>query len=133
MPVLVPTFAAALLAVVVGYQNMVVLPDLKAPQSMASAVILDGATRGSAPAVRVGDPLRFATALEGPAAGKLYVEVDAASGSRVRAGEVAAPAAGKALDVFFPGSLAAGRYQLVVRDAPGGRELARSAFEVVNP
>lgn len=133
MPVLVPTFAAALLAVVVGYQNMVVLPDLEAPQSMTSAVILDGATRGDVPTVRAGDPLQFAIALEAPAAGKLYVELDRASGSRVRAGEVAAPAPGKALDVYFPGALAAGKYQLVARDAPGGRELARSAFEVVHP
>src|SRR5512146_603736 len=37
-PVLVPTFAALLLAVTVGYQNTVVLPDLKAPRSMGAAV-----------------------------------------------------------------------------------------------
>src|SRR5436305_151061 len=34
--VLAPTFAAILLAVVVGYQNTVVMPDLKAPRSMSA-------------------------------------------------------------------------------------------------
>jgi anti-sigma factor RsiW len=131
-PVLVPTFAALVLCVVTGYQNTVVLPDLKAPRSMTSALILDGATRGDVPAVRAGDPLRFKVAVDGVSAPRLYVELDTESGGRVRDGEVAAPPANQALDVFFPGHLAAGRYQFVAREGPGGRELARSAFEVVN-
>src|SRR5690242_11978137 len=40
-PFLIPTFAALVLAVVVGYQSLVVMPDLKAPRSMASLLILD--------------------------------------------------------------------------------------------
>jgi hypothetical protein len=130
--VMVPAFAALLLAVVVGYQNTVVMPDLKAPRSMGAALILDGVTRGGVPALHRGDPLRFVTAVEGATVGRVHVELDAASGSAVRSGEVAAPGANRALDVYFPGTLEAGRYQLVVRDNPGGKELARSPFEVVN-
>jgi anti-sigma factor RsiW len=131
-PMLIPTFAAVALAFVVGYQNVAVLPDLKAPRSMNSALILDGRTRGDAPALRTGDPVRFLTALDSAAAARLFVEIVGSAGSAVRSGDIAAPAAGRPLDVYFPGSLAAGRYQLVVRDGEGGKELARSAFEVVN-
>src|SRR5580765_5426774 len=56
--VLVPAFAALSLALVVGYQNAVVMPDLKAPRSMGAAIGLDGQTRAAAPALRAGDPLR---------------------------------------------------------------------------
>jgi methionine-rich copper-binding protein CopC len=130
--VLAPTFAAILLAVVVGYQNTVVMPDLKAPRSMSAALILDGQTRGDVPALHAGAPLRFLTAVEGAEGGRVYVEVTRASGSAVRSGEIAAPAANRPLDVYFPGKLAAGRYQLVVRNNPGGKELSRSTFEVVD-
>src|SRR5689334_14739776 len=73
LPVLAPTFAALVLAVVAGYQNAVVLPDLKAPRSMASPVILDGFTRGSLLTIRRGDPLHFQTMVEGAAPGPLHV------------------------------------------------------------
>lgn len=131
-PVLVPTFAALLLAVTVGYQNTVVLPDLKAPRSMSVALILDGATRGGVPSLRAGEPLRFLISADGAAAGTLYVELRR-DGNAVRKGEVAAPGPNRPLDVFFPGSLAPGRYDLLVRESAGGRELTRSGFEVVNP
>lgn len=131
IPALVPTFAAAVLAVVVGYQNLVVLPDLEAPRSMTSAVILDGRTRGDVPSIKSGDPLRFLTAVEGPAPARLFVELSDPAGSAVRRGEIAAPASGRPLDVYFPGTLSAGRYHLIVRAERGGRELARSVFEVV--
>jgi hypothetical protein len=132
MPVLVPTFAAFALAFVVGYQNLAVLPDLEAPRSMSAPIPLDGITRSSVPSVRAGAPLRFQTAVESSSSTKLYVELSNSSGSIVRSGQVAAPAPGLALDVFFPGTLAAGRYHLVVRPAKGGPELTRSVFEVVN-
>jgi anti-sigma factor RsiW len=131
-PVLVPTFAAFALLAVVGYQNLAVLPDLEAPRSMGSPTILDGRTRGDAPSLRAGEPLRFLTAVEGAAASRLYVELTDASGSAVRHGEVAAPGGDRPLDVFFPGKLAEGRYQLVVREGKGGREIARSAFDVTH-
>jgi len=129
MPVLVPTFAALAMAVVVGYQNLAILPDLEAPRSMVSAVILDGRTRGDVPSIHAGQPLRFVTAVEGAAPGRLFVELADRGGSAIRTGEVTAPSAGP-LDVYFPGTLAAGRYQLVVRAGKGGQELARSVFEV---
>ena len=131
-PVLVPTFAAVALAFVVGYQNTAVLPNLRAPRAMNSALILDGRTRGDAPVLKAGDPLRFLTALDGVAAAPLFVEIVGPTGSAVRSGDVEAPAAGRPLDVYFPGSLSAGRYQLVVREGKEGKELARSAFESVN-
>lgn len=131
VPVLVPTFAALALLAVVGYQNLGVMPDLEAPRSISAALILDGTTRGDLPELRVGDALLFKIAPEAAAGGKVYVEVDKASGGKVRGGEVAAPPAGQALSIFFPGSLGAGRYELVVRENPGGRELARSGFDVV--
>jgi len=131
IPVLVPTFAALTLAVVVGYQNLAVLPDLEAPRSMSSAVILDGRTRGDVPSIRSGQPLRFLTAVEGAAAPRLIVELADPNGSAVRRGEVAAPAAGRPLDVYFPGTVSPGRYHLVVRAAEKGPELTRSVFEVV--
>jgi anti-sigma factor RsiW len=132
-PMLVPTFAAVTLAFVVGYQNVAVLPDLAAPRSMNSPLILDGRTRGDAPALKAGDPVRLMTALDGAtAATKVFVEIVGAAGSAVRSGDIAAPSAGRPLDVYFPGSLAAGRYQLVVREGKEGKELARSVFEVVN-
>ena len=128
--VMVPTFAALALAVVVGYQNTVVMPDLKAPRSMGTAVILDGQTRGAA-TLHGHDPLRFLTAVEGDTGGQVYVEVTSAPGTVVRKGEVAAPAPNRPLDVYFPGALSAGHYHLVVRATPGGRELSRSSFEIV--
>ena len=132
MPTMVPTFAAVALAVVVGYQNMAVLPDLEAPRSISSFVTLDGRTRATdLPTLKAGDPLRFLTAVDGAASASLFVELLSSTGSNVRAGEVAAPATGRPLDVFFPGSLAAGRYDLVVRESKGGKELTRSTFEIL--
>src|SRR3954454_18234279 len=87
----VPAFAALSLAVVVGYQNTVVMPDLKAPRSMSAALILDGQTRAAGPALRAGDPLRFTTLLEAGGGAHVYVELSRASGAVVRRGEVAAP------------------------------------------
>jgi len=130
MPVLVPTFAAVAMAVVVGYQNLAVLPDLEAPRSMASAVILDGRTRGDVPAIASGQPLRFLTAVEGAVPARLFVELADRDGSVVRQGEIAAPPAGRPLDVYFPGTLSTGRYQVIVRAGKGGQELARSVFEI---
>ncbi len=132
LPSLVPSAAALCLAVVVGYQNMTVLPELRAPRTIGAAVILDGQTRSGLPKVNVGDPLRFEMALDGlTAADRLRVELDGASGQTIRAGNVSAPPAKQPLDVFFPGTLDPGRYSLVIRETPGGKEVARSSFEIV--
>jgi hypothetical protein len=132
LPVLVPACAAMFLASVVGYQNLAVLPALKAPQALGAAVVLDGQTRSGLPKVNAGEPLRFQMALDGvTAASRLRVELDGAGGQTIEGGNVPAPQAQQPLDVYFPGTLAPGRYAVVVREDPGGREVARSSFEIV--
>ena len=44
----------------------------------------------------------------------------------MRSGDVEAPAAGRPLDVYFPGSLSAGRYQLVVREGKDEKKEIRA-------
>lgn len=133
LPVLVPTCAAVLLAVLAGYQNTVVLPGLKAPREIGAAVILDGQTRSGLPKVRAGAPLRFQMALEPTtAAGRLAVELEGAEGHKIETGEIPAPPANQPLDVYFPGEFEPGRYAVVVREDPSGRELARNSFEIVD-
>jgi len=133
MPALVPACAALFLAAVVGYQNLAVLPELKAPRAVGTAVILDGQTRGGGPKVNAGDPLRFQMAVDGTTAGQqLRVELLGAAGQKIEAGDVPAPAEHQPLDVFFPGRLDSGSYAVVIRENPGGKEIARNPFEVVN-
>jgi hypothetical protein len=99
---------------------------------MGTAVILDGQTRAGVPKVSDRDPLRFQMAIDGmTAADRLQVELDGAAGQRIEAGDIPAPPARQPLDVFFPGTLEPGRYAVVVRENPGGREVARSSFEIV--
>jgi hypothetical protein len=131
-PVLVPACAAMVFAVVVGYQNLVVVPALKAPRAFGAAVILDGQTRSGLPRLVAGEPLLFRMALDGlTTAGRLRAEIDGASGQPIQAGSIPAPQARQPLDVYFPGTLGPGRYAVVVREDPGGREIARSSFDIV--
>jgi len=132
-PVLVPSFAALALAAVVLFQNAVTLPELRLPQALGPAVILDGVTRDSLPQLNAGAPLRFQMAVDQAAAGdSLRVELVDDSGGTVRSGVVAAPGPDRPLDVFFPGKLRAGRYTLVVRSNAAGSELSRSPFRVTS-
>jgi hypothetical protein len=126
---LVPVYACAM-TVAVGYTYMAVLPELRAPRAMGAAIIMDGRTRGNGPMLKTGDPLHFLTGVDGVDAPRLWVELTSSSGTMVRGGEVSTPVPDRPLDVYFPGSLTAGRYQLVVRDRKGGKELSRSAFDV---
>jgi len=131
-PVLVPACAAVFLGAVVGYQNLAVLPELKAPRAIGAPVVLDGQTRSALPQVGAGNPLRFQMALDGvPAVRRLRVELDGSAGQKIEGGEIPAPQTNQPLDVFFPGTLEPGRYALVVREGPGGKEVARSSFEIV--
>lgn len=133
LPVLVPACAAMFLAAVVGYQNLAVLPELKAPRAVGAAIILDGQTRAGVPKVNAGDPLRFQMALDGvTAASRLRAELLGAAGQKIEAGDIPAPPANQPLDVFFPGTLDPGRYAVVIRENPGGKEVARSSFEIVS-
>jgi hypothetical protein len=135
-PRLVPALAALCLAAFVIYQNAFVMPGLKAPQSVATAVILDGETRAGIPQVAAGQALRFQMALDhAPAGGRVIVELADASGKVVSRGPVTSPGPNQVLDVYFPGKLHSGRYFLVVRaDEAGqpGPELTRNQFEVVS-
>ena len=142
LPVAVPSFAALALAAFVGYQNMVVIPQLETPQSMASPVILDGETRAAVlPKATEGAPLRFQMVLgrtvPSPAgtSDRVLVDLMDAAGKIVRSGSVEAPGISSPLDVYFPGRLKPGRYTLLARSDRGsdaGLELARSQFEIVS-
>jgi hypothetical protein len=130
-PVLIPAAAAMVLAAVVVYQNAVVLPVLKAPRTLGPALILDGLTRGTGPKIGSGAALHFQMGLDGVTGNRVRVEIDRKADGEVAGGVVAAPAPNQPLDVYFPGEFEAGQYVVVVKDEPGGREIARSSFEVV--
>jgi len=135
LEVAAPAFAAIVLGVFTGYQNLVTIPELRVPRSLASPVIFDGGTRAAetvkAPA---GKPLRFETMLVRPAeSGHVLVEIVDGAGNTVRSGAVDSPGLDQPLDVYFPGSLSPGRYTLIARTDRGGnagQELARDQFEV---
>ncbi len=131
IPVLVPSCAAAALALVVGYQNLVQMPELRAPRGGA-ALILDGQTRAAVPQLKAGDALCFEMSVDGlTTADRLEAELLQASGSKEASGEIAAPPAHQPLNVVFPGTVAPGRYILVIREANGHKEIARSSFQVI--
>src|SRR5207302_6318501 len=48
----VPVFAALAFAAFIGYQNLVVIPGIKAPRSSVSSLNLDGDTRAGIPQVK---------------------------------------------------------------------------------
>jgi hypothetical protein len=132
IPVLVPSFTTLALLAIVGYQNLVLLPELKAPRNIGAVVILDPQTRAAVPQVATGEALRFQMPLEMvTAAGKLKVELLDASGQRRAYGEVQAPPDHQPLDVLFPGSANPGRYIVSVREAADDKEVGRGSFQVV--
>ena len=130
----IPSFAfaavTAMCLMVIGYQNFDVIPGLKAPQSITSGLIFDGATRSSAPVLREGEALHFQ--LPWDRGGPAFVEL--LHGARkLSAGTVAAPAANQPLDVYFPGKLSPGRYSVIVhplKGAQAGPESIENEFEV---
>lgn len=122
--------AAALCVIVIGYQNLAVIPSLQAPQSAAS-LTFDGATRGAALTIREGQALRFEMPWDrgGPA----YVELRRDSKVLSR-GTVTAPAPNQPLEVYFPGKLNPGGYSVVVRamkDGQPAQESIENQFEVI--
>jgi hypothetical protein len=132
IPVLVPSFAAFSLLLLVGYQNLVIFPELKAPRTPGSAVILDPQTRAALPQVSTGDPLHFQMPIEiVRATDKLRVELLDASGQRRSYGELDTPPHNQPLDVFFPGSANPGRYVVSVRDPADDKEVGRGSFQIV--
>ena len=132
MPVLVPSFAAFALLMLVGYQNLVVLPELKAPRAVGAPVVLDLQTRSGGPSAPAGESLHLKMSLEAvTAADKLRLELLDASGRRRSRGEVPAPPDHQPLDVVFPVPADPGRYVLSVREAEGDKEVARAPFQIV--
>jgi hypothetical protein len=132
-----PVFATGALAVlclaIIGYQNFSVIPGLKAPQSMAHAVGLDGATRSAGPKLKEGQALHFQMPSDAVAGRSVFVELR--SGSKtVSSGAVEVPPKPDPLDVFFPDRVKTGRYSVVVRaydNGQPGRELLQNEFEVI--
>jgi hypothetical protein len=134
LPVTAPTFAALALAAIVCYQNAVVIPGLRNPQSVASVLIFDGETRSAVPQQSQDMPLHFQLLLSSPTdSARVALQVTGANGRTVRSGFVESPGLNRLLDVYFPGTLDAGRYTLIVRTDQGGKpgpELGRGQFEI---
>jgi hypothetical protein len=134
LPVAVPTLAALALAAIVSYQNAVVIPGLRSPLSVALPLIFDGETRSSLPQQSEEMPLHFQMLLSAPTdSRRVALQVTGADGRTVRSGFVESPGLNRLLDVYFPGTLNAGRYTLIVRTDQGGKpglELGRGQFEI---
>ena len=128
-----PAYAAvaALCLIFVGYDTFHVIPELKAPQSLPSGVILEGHTRSELPKLHEGETARFEMPWDrgGPA----FVELRRDS-HVISRGAVKAPPPAQPLDVYFPVELEPGRYSVVVRALEDGRpgpEVMDSDFDVV--
>jgi len=134
LPVAVPTFAALALAAIVCYQNAVVIPTLRSPLSVALPLIFDGETRSSLPRQSEVMPLHFQMLLSAPTdSARVALQVIGANGRMVLSGFVDSPGLNRLLDAYFPGTLNAGRYTLIVRTDQGGKpglELGRGQFEI---
>jgi hypothetical protein len=134
LPVTVPAFAALALAALVSYQNAVVIPRLRSPISMALPLVFDGETRSSLPRQSEDMPLRFQMLLSAPTdSPRVLLQVIGANGRMVSSGFVESPGLNRQMDVYFPGTLNAGRYTLIVRTDQGGKpgvELGRGQFEI---
>lgn len=118
---------AALCLVFIGYQNMTVIPALKAPRSLTAGVILDGATRSGLPSLHEREALHFQMPWDrhGPA----FVEL--LSGSKVlSSGSVAEPEPHQPLDVYFPGTLKPGHYRVEARPLDDGQPIDND-FDVI--
>jgi hypothetical protein len=106
--VVLPWAAAAALAIVVGYQSLVVVPELRRlgePQALAP-VTLRPASRGEAPLVSVGPQTGIVTlavdlGAAGPG-GELEFSLRAESGMIVAAGKAPAPPPGAPLLLLLP-------------------------------
>lgn len=123
---LVSYAAAAALLLAVGYQSLVVIPELRAitaPQALAPIVLrpvsrgaeTTVALRGAAPFVSLSLDVNL-----DPLPAELQYDLATASGATVASGRVAAPSPGTPLLLLIPGaSLADGGYTLTVRAADG--------------
>jgi anti-sigma factor RsiW len=123
-----PWAAAASLALVLGYQSLVTLPELRraSPTSAMAPTLLRGATRGPGAAetvVRVpSDRGVVSLALEviaGPETRQLSLELRGADGSALVSGRTPVPSPGASPILLVPADRldVPARYTVVVRDA----------------
>ncbi|MEO8482233.1 MAG: hypothetical protein ABI634_08495 [Acidobacteriota bacterium] len=119
-----PLAAAALLALVAGYQTFVTVPALRArmaPQ-MVAPVILTPTTRGDVPVVPFSGSSPLVLSLDvnlAPSSGELVYDVRQDAGRRVAEGRVRAPLPGTPLLLLLADAPAAGTYVVTLREADG--------------
>jgi hypothetical protein len=122
LAVVIPLAAAAVLALVAGYQALVLVPALReasGPQAL-TPIVLRPLSRGDLPVVPAGSGLvTLALDVNFPvtAAGLVY-DLQTDAGSMVSTGPVPAPPSGVPLLLLLPGNtLTTGRHVLTLRDA----------------
>lgn len=120
---LIPLAAAAALALVAGYQGLVVIPGLRelaGPQAL-TPVVLRPVTRGELLVVPAGQPGLISFALDvnvAPSGPELIYDLGAESGATVLSGMARTPPPGTPLLLVLPANiLTSGRYVLTLRDA----------------
>jgi hypothetical protein len=113
----------ASLAVVAGYQALVVIPGLKAGQTAQALtpVVLRSASRGEATEIPIGDRAGMvALALDinlDPLPAEVIYDLTSEAGVAVASGRVPPPSPGTPLLLLIPrGALTTGRYTVIVRD-----------------
>lgn len=135
----IPLAAAAVLALVVGYQSLVTIPDLQSTVDTPRALVpvpLAPTSRGDGATVaQPAEDGLLALALDINAdrpTGDLVYDLRTLDGTVVSTGQAAAPPEGTPLLLLLPGtSLSSGQYALVVRDsASPAREVGTYRFTV---
>jgi hypothetical protein len=136
--VALPWAAAATLAVVAGYQALVVVPALRRPSLVALApVTLRPESRGAEPTVPM-PPGTEAVSLaieiaDAPQGGEVTYDITDANGRRIASGRAAAPVSGMPLLLMMPSWTLVGpmHYSLSIHEAgPAGRLLGEYRFAV---
>lgn len=119
-----PLAAAALLAIVAGYQTFVTVPALRArlaPQLVAP-VVLTPTTRGEAPVVPLAGSSPLVLSLDvnlTPPSGELVYDVRREAGERVATGRIRAPLPGTPLLLLLAEPPTTGTYVVTLREAEG--------------
>lgn len=129
--------AAGLLALVAGYQALVVIPGLRetAGAQALAPVVLRPISRGEAPVVPQPEPnalvsLSMDVNLD-PLPAELAYRLMTTDGREILAGTAPVPAPGTPLLLVLPGRmLAAGQYEVELRGAAGGVDVGRYRFDV---
>jgi anti-sigma factor RsiW len=140
-PTFLPWAAAAALALLAGYQSLIVIPGMRRglePQALAP-VTLRPASRGAEPVVRIpAEPsdrqaIALAVDIASPAAGMTY-DLRTSAGGLVASGPVAPPPPGTPVVLLLPASMlrANERYVLAVRAGSNGPPLDEFRFAVTS-